>query len=197
MTQNKFIFSSLTVAGSTYLLIRLLELIIFFGTHPVIALSGNFIQLPLYILSIEFLLACLIGAILGYFFSINYLNPTKINFDPNKETQSPQENKASELVNENASTQDVPESGNACPPPLTPHEAAVQNEKNEMIEKFSEKVSEGTFEEPKITVENPGEKLVENPATMFNKPPVEDIKKTDLDDESFPKKLNVKSPPTP
>jgi hypothetical protein len=81
--------------------------------------------------------------------------------------------------------------------PLTATEAAAQNALSEIKKEFEEKISTGTFEDPNVVIEHPGEMLVETPATLFSKEPVKEPEKPELPDESFPRKELIYAVPRP
>ncbi len=202
MTHTKFTITSIILCGISNLIEQALSLLIFPNTQIFDLFHGNLSNFPLLIaIFIKMVLSALIGGILGFvLFPFFYPPPQmKVDFSNNKENNLTSSNNE----NDNQLDRHIPKEILPTKPDqfsddtvLKPDEAAVHNENIAKKEQFEEKLSSGTFEDPNVVVENPGQSLVENPATLFDPPNVE-LKKPQLDDESYGKKRYELGTPKP
>ena len=199
MTHTKFTITSIILCGISNLIEQALSLLIFPNTQIFDLFHGNLSNFPLLIaIFIKIVLSALIGGILGFvLFPFFYPPPQmKVDFSNNTDNSSKTEN--DNKLDRHTSKEILPTKSNQFSDDtvLKPDEAAVHNENIAKKEEFEEKLSSGTFEDPNVVVENPGQSLVENPATLFDPPHVE-LKKPQLDDESFGKKRHELGVPKP
>lgn len=197
MSRHNFIINGLIIGSLTWSSLKFIDYVL--TTNSLFLFERNLAQLSVILILVELFISSLIGGILGFILYPLVIKSEKINFDQQStlsKTSAAESEKITtddSLLKESADNNQI----DSTITPLTSEEAAVINQKTEIKEEFEQKISSGTYEDPNVVVEKPGQTLVENPATMFNKPPQEDIKKTDLDDECFSKRNYESGVPKP
>lgn len=200
MTHTKFTISSIILCGLSNLIEQVMSFIIFPNQQISALFNGNLTHSPLLIaIFIKVLLSGLIGGILGFIFFPLFYRSEKLKVDfstnlPTEQYESKNENTNDKSTKEQNSPDAAIDQQEAQP--MTPLEAAKHLENVETKKEFEEKIGSGTFEDPNVVVENPGQTLVDNPATLFDPPPKE-LEKPQLDDESFGKKRYELGTPKP
>lgn len=201
MSHTKYIINCLIITSLTSFLVQILDILIFPQAHIIITFQSflNNSSLIIVIL-ISVLLSGLIGGILGFIFYPFFYTPDQmqVDFPANMQAQpqvinTDNVNKTHSTDETSINTHDDSQEG----VPLKPDEAALHNENIEKKDEFDEKLSSGTFEDPNVVVENPGQKLVDNPATLFNPVPNEDPKKPHMNDDDYARKLYALGVPKP
>ncbi len=190
MSHLKFTINSMLTGCLTWFLLRIMTPLLTTTSLSLSVFQNKLFQLPIIFNLLQLILASALGGIIGYFLFLISQKSPQIPFDQQKIASSLNNDSPEESAS-NLPLPEQPINKNPMESPITPlkpEEAALHNEKTELKEAFEEKISNGSFEDPNVVVENPGQTLVENPATLFNKAPLEEIKQTDLDDENYSKR---------
>ncbi len=200
MTQTKFTIVSIILCGLSNLIEQMLSFIVFPNPQISALFNGNLNNAPLLAaFFIKILLSGLIGGILGFMLYPLFYPSEKLKVDFSANPSSEQNENKPEDNDGTSTKEDTPPEASAEKGetrPLKPVEAAKHLENTETKKDFDEKLGSGTFEDPNVVVENPGQTLVDNPATLFDPPPNE-IDKPQLDEESFGKKRYELGTPKP
>lgn len=200
MTHTKFTVISILLCSISNLIEQMLSLIIFPNPQISAFFNGHLNNAPfLAAFFIKILLSGLIGGILGFILFPLFYPHEKLKVDFSANMSSEQNENKTKNINDALTKEDTPPDASVEKrevQPLKPVEAAKHLENTATKKEFDEKLSNGTFEDPNVVVENPGQTLVDNPATLFDPSPKE-LEKPQLDDESFGKKRYELGTPKP